>query len=107
MKEGLIGNEVFVELLSAQTLQAQSSGGLLANKPEIDFILRLAGTTQISRAIGDVGAKSGDKFVLVVAGRSTVRRPPGLEGVELPRLKLTDSELERIEKAALLNVERA
>jgi len=107
VKEGLIGNEVFVELLSAQTLQAQSSGGLLANKPEIDFILRLAGTTQISRAIVDAGAKSGDKFVLVVAGRSTVRRPRGLDGVELPRLKLTDSELERVEKAALLNVERA
>ena len=106
-KEELLRNESFVELLAAQTLQAESSGGLLANKPEIDFLLRLAGTTQISRAIRDAGAKSGDQFVLVVAGRSVVRRPSGFGGKELPRLGLTDSELARIEKAALLNAERA
>jgi tRNA threonylcarbamoyladenosine modification (KEOPS) complex Cgi121 subunit len=106
-KGGLVGNEVFIELLAAQTLQAESSGGLLANKPEIDFLLRLAGTTQISRAIRDAGARSGDQFVLVVAGRSTIRRPSGIDGKELPRLELTASELGRIEKAALLNAERA
>jgi len=105
-RRGLLGNEVFVELLAAQTLQAESSGGLLAKKPEIDFLLRLAGTTQISRAIRDAGAKSGEEFVLVVAGRSVVRRPSGIDGKELPRLGLTNSELGRIEKAALLNVER-
>ena len=100
-------NEVFVELLAAQTLQAESSGGLLANKPEMDFLLRLAGTTQISRAIRDAGAKAGGQFVLVVAGRSVVRRPPGIVAKELPRRGLTDSERARIEKAALLNAERA
>ena len=106
-KGGLAGNEVFVELLAAQTLQAESSGGLLANKPEIDFLLRLAGTTQISRAIREAGAKSGDQFILVVAGRSTIRRLSGIDGKELPRLELTASELGRIEKAALLNAARA
>jgi tRNA threonylcarbamoyladenosine modification (KEOPS) complex Cgi121 subunit len=106
-KGGLVRNEAFVELLAAQTLQAETAGGLLANKPEIDFLLRLAGTTQISRAIRDAGTKSGDKFVLVVAGRSTIRRPSGIDGEELPRLGLTASELGRIEKAALLNARRA
>jgi tRNA threonylcarbamoyladenosine modification (KEOPS) complex Cgi121 subunit len=106
-KRGLAGNEVFIELLAAQTLQAESSGGLLANRPEIDFLLRLAGTTQISKAIREAGVKAGDQFVLVVAGRSTIRCPSGFGGTELPRLELTASELERIEKAALLNAERA
>jgi tRNA threonylcarbamoyladenosine modification (KEOPS) complex Cgi121 subunit len=105
-KGGLVENEVFVELLAAQTLQAESSKGLLANKPEMDLLLRLAGTTQISRAIRDAGAKSGDQFVLVVAGKKTIKRPSGIDVIELPRLELTASELGRIEKAALLNAER-
>jgi len=106
-KVGLVGNEAFVELLAAQTLQAESSLGLLANKPEIDFLLRLAGTTQISLAISDAGAKPGDRFVLVVAGRRTIRSPSGIEAKELPRLELSASELGRVEKAALLNAKRA
>ena len=106
-KAGLAGNEVFVELIAAQTLQAESSGGLLAKKPEIDFLLRLAGTTQISRAIREAGAKSGDEFIVVVAGRSALTRPSGIDGKELARLELTSSELAKIEKAALLNAEKA
>jgi len=106
-KGGLVENEAFVELLAAQSLQAETSKGLLANKPEMDLLLRLAGTTQISRAIRDAGAKSGDQFVLVVAGRRTIRRPSGIDGMELPKLELTAAELGRIEKAALLNAERA
>ena len=106
-KGEVAGNEVFVELLAAQTLQAESSGGLLAKRPEIDFLLRLAGTTQISRAIAEAGAKSGDQFLVVVAGRRAVRRPRGFVGKELPRLELTSSELGGIERAALLNARRA
>ena len=100
-------NERFVELLAAQTLEAKSSGGLLANKPEIDFLLRLAGTTQISRAIKSAGAMQGERFILIVAARCAVRRPRGIDGVELQRRELTDSELARIEIAALLNAKRA
>ena len=101
------GNELFLELLAAQTLQAETSGGLLANKPEIDFLLRLAGTTQIARAIKVAGAKPGERYILVVAGRKAVRLPPAIEGAELERRKLTHSELGKIEKAALLNAARA
>jgi tRNA threonylcarbamoyladenosine modification (KEOPS) complex Cgi121 subunit len=106
-KEGLAVNALFIEFIAAQTFQASSSGGLLANKPEIDFLLRLAGTTQISKAIRDAGAKPGDPFVLVVAGRTRLRRPPDLDGTELPRRELTEAELQRVEKAALLNAKRA
>jgi hypothetical protein len=101
------GNELFVELLSAQTLQAESSGGLLAKKPEIDFLLRLAGTTQISRAIKQAGAKPGEGYILVVAGRREICLPSQLCGTELQRRELTDSERRKVERAALLNAQRA
>ena len=104
---GLAANELFVELVAAQTFQAGSSGALLANKPEIDFLLRLAGTTQISKALKDAGAKSGEPFVLVVAGRGALKRPSDLDGVELTRRGLSDEELGKIERAALLNARRA
>ena len=103
----IAGNELFVEFIAAQTLRAESSGCLLAKRKEIDFLLRLAGTSQISRAIRDAGAKPGEKFLLVVAARAPVARPPSLVGTGLPRHELTDSELGRIERAALLNAKRA
>jgi tRNA threonylcarbamoyladenosine modification (KEOPS) complex Cgi121 subunit len=106
-KRDLAKNALFVELLAAQTLSAEASGCLLANKPEIDFLLMLAGTTQISKAIREAGARPGDPFVLVVAGRRRVRQPPGLRCTELPKRQLGGSELGRIERAALLNAKRA
>ena len=104
---GTSGNELFLELLAAQTLQAQHSGGLLANKPEIDFLLRLAATTQIAKAIKEAGARPGEPYVMVVAGRKPVRLPSGLGGAELKRRVLTTSELGKVERAALLNAQRA
>jgi len=99
-------NEFFLEMLAAQTLQAESSGSLLANKPEIDFLLRLAGTTQISVAIKEAGAKEGEPFVAVVAGRSEVNVEAQTRGRELPWRKLSRAELDRVERAALLNAHR-
>jgi tRNA threonylcarbamoyladenosine modification (KEOPS) complex Cgi121 subunit len=105
--QGAAQNERFVEMLAAQTLQAGSSGRLLAEKPEIDFLLRLAGTTQISKAIEDQGAKSGAPFILVVAGRTVVRGTSSLDRLELPRHELSADELARVERGALLNARRA
>ena len=99
-------NELYFEMLAAQTLRADSLGCLLARKPEIDFLLRLAGTTQISEAIKKKGARPGEIFVLTVAGRSEPKRPPGVPARRLPRRELSKVELERIERAALLNAER-
>ncbi len=103
-------NAFFLEMIAAQTLRAGATGILLAKKPEIDFLLRLAGTTQISKAIVDVGARKGRPFLLIVAG-------PGhglgsldgsaFEGRELPKRKLSRKELSMVERAALLNVLKA
>jgi tRNA threonylcarbamoyladenosine modification (KEOPS) complex Cgi121 subunit len=103
-------NGFFIEMIAAQTLQANGTPSLLAKKPEVDLLLRLAGTTQISRAIEQVGARKGEPFIVVIAGPG--RRPGSLEasqlgGKELEKRELTLHELDRIERAALLNVLRA
>jgi tRNA threonylcarbamoyladenosine modification (KEOPS) complex Cgi121 subunit len=106
-KAGDIDNESFLEMLAAQTLRAQSSGALLAKKPEVDLLLRIAGTAQISKAISRNGSREGNPFLAIVAGRKKVRAPPGFASYELGRRKLSEKELDRIERAALLDAERA
>jgi tRNA threonylcarbamoyladenosine modification (KEOPS) complex Cgi121 subunit len=102
-------NGFFIEMIAAQTLQANGTPCLLAKKPEVDLLLRLAGTTQISGAIEQVGARKEEPFLVVIAGS---RRRPGkfevsrLGGKELEKRELTTDELDRIERAALLNVRR-
>jgi tRNA threonylcarbamoyladenosine modification (KEOPS) complex Cgi121 subunit len=103
---GVATNELFVEMLAAQTLRAESSGTLLAKRPEIDLLLRLAGTDQISTAIREKGARAGEPFLVFSAGRSPQKRVKVLSGRELPRRKLSVAELQMVEKAALLEVRR-
>jgi tRNA threonylcarbamoyladenosine modification (KEOPS) complex Cgi121 subunit len=101
-------NAGHLEMIAAQTVEASGTGNLIAKKPEIDFLLRVAGTTQISRAIQKVGSKKGRPFLLVVAGR---RRIPAVFGSdrwrELKRRELSGREMEKVEVAALLNAIRA
>lgn len=103
-------NGFFIEMIAAQTLHAKATGNLLAKKPEIDFLLRLAGTTQIKEAIESVGVQDGRPFLLVVAGAGPkfghLRGKPG-RWKELAKRALTEGELDRIEHAALLNALRA
>jgi tRNA threonylcarbamoyladenosine modification (KEOPS) complex Cgi121 subunit len=98
-------NESFVEMIAAQTLYASATANLLAKKPEIDFLLRIAGTTQITTAISKMGAKKGEPFLLAVAGegRSVAELKAPSEWSRLPRTDLSERESARIEKAALLN----
>ena len=100
-------NEAFFGMLAAQTLHAESSGTLLARKPEIDLLLRLAGTTQISAAIKGRGARGGEPFVLLVAGTSEPKGAKALGGKRLGRGKLTNVELGQVERAALLSARRS
>ena len=100
-------NEFYLELLAAQTLQAESSGCLLAKRPEIDFLLRLARTTQISVAIKKEGVRDGEGFVAVAAGLKEVRTPKSLSGLGLSRRGLSKEDARRVEQAALLNARRA
>ncbi|MDA4120690.1 MAG: KEOPS complex subunit Cgi121 [Thaumarchaeota archaeon] len=99
-------NEFFVEMLAAQTLRAGSVGSLLARKPEMDFLLRLAGTTQISKAIKLCGSTKGEPFLIVVAGPREIKSSKSVKATELPRRKLSKKELDRIEGAALLSALR-
>jgi tRNA threonylcarbamoyladenosine modification (KEOPS) complex Cgi121 subunit len=110
VKAGAISNESVVEMIVAQTLRASSSGNLLAKKPEIDLLLRLAGTTQIAEAIRTTGTGTGRSYVLVAAGdREELLAAEGavLPSAErLPRKPLSKREMLRVEKAALLNAQR-
>ncbi len=105
-RAGTAGSEVLVEMLAAQTFSAEASGRLLANKAEIDLLLRLAGTTQISKAIEGYGATPGEGFLAINASRTRLRVPSGFGEVELPRRALTEVDLSRIERAALLNLQK-
>jgi len=103
-------NGFFVEMIAAQTLRASETPSLLAKKPEVDLLLRLAGTTQISRAIEHLGAKKGKPFLLVIAGPDrglASLRVKELGGSELQKRELSSDELDRIEQAALLSAVKA
>ena len=101
-------NGYLVEMIAAQTLRAKSTGNLLAKKPEIDLLLRLAHTTQISKAIREIGSARGDRFLLVVASQARLKREPGvLGGKLLPKGPLSEKDFDRVEESALLNAVRA
>jgi hypothetical protein len=57
-----------VVMICEQTFRAAKTGALLAEKPEVDLLLRLAGTNQISVAIQRAGYRSGGTMILVAAG---------------------------------------
>lgn len=99
-------NPTLFGMLAAQTLLADSSGSKLARKTEIDFLLRVAGTTQIAEAIKKSGTREGDAFVVVVAGAKEPTVPHGFPGEELPERRLSRAELQKVERAALLSVEK-
>ena len=103
-------NGFFVEMIAAQTLCARGTQNLLAKKPEVDLLLRLAGTTQISRAIEQMGAKKGKPFLLVIAGPDAGLVNLSVEefgGSALDKRELSSYELDKIEQAALLNALKA
>jgi tRNA threonylcarbamoyladenosine modification (KEOPS) complex Cgi121 subunit len=63
----LPGNRT-VAMIGQQTLRAAKTGALLAAKPEVDLLLRLAGTTQITVAIREAGYGARGEKLLVAAG---------------------------------------
>ncbi|MDG6985210.1 MAG: hypothetical protein JRM73_00495 [Nitrososphaerota archaeon] len=107
MRAGPAVNAALVEMLAAQTFRAESSGAMLAKKPEIDFLLRFAGTSQIAKAIREQGAVPGKPFFAVTAGRKEIVTPAEYRSAELPRKKLSRSDLTRVERAALLDAQKS
>lgn len=108
--EGAVPSERLVQMIGEQTLEAERVGAPLAKKPEVDLLLRLGGTTQISRAIQEVGVRPGGGFVLIVIGdRANLLELEAGEGRGWKRLskkRLGRNDLQRIERAALLAAER-
>ncbi|MBI3841083.1 MAG: hypothetical protein HY297_03895 [Thaumarchaeota archaeon] len=102
-------SSTLVEMLTAQTILASSTGNLLAQKREMDLLLRFAGTTQINKAIELAGASKGEPFVLVVAGpiAPSLAKKLSAESSPLPPGDLSEKELLKVERAALLNALRA
>ena len=65
--ERVPGNRA-IAMIGQQTLRAAKTGAMLAAKPEVDLLLRLAGTAQIVRAIENAGYGARGTKLLVAAG---------------------------------------
>jgi tRNA threonylcarbamoyladenosine modification (KEOPS) complex Cgi121 subunit len=105
-------NAAAVEMIAAQTLSASKSGSTLAERPELDLLLRLAGTRQIGEAFRRAGYKSNAKRLFVVAasdgnasrlGKLGRRLSKDRRFAEVAKNKLGKIDLEAIERAALLS----
>jgi tRNA threonylcarbamoyladenosine modification (KEOPS) complex Cgi121 subunit len=94
-----------IAMIGQQTLRAAETGALLAAKPEVDLLLRLAGTTQIAVAIEESGYRAKGEMLLVAAGPA--RRLSGLrkELVGDPSYQVLEGET--VSPAGLAVVERA
>lgn len=105
-------NARMLEMVAAQTLMGVRLGASLAEKPELDLLLRLAGTRQIGEAFKKIGYKGkGRKLFLVAASEledGTSRLRAELEKdsrfTAVKRKELGPGDLEKVEKAALLAV---
>jgi tRNA threonylcarbamoyladenosine modification (KEOPS) complex Cgi121 subunit len=104
-------NPAALKMVAAQTLAAASSGATLAKKPELDLLLRLAGTRQIGEAIERCGYKSGKGRLFLVAASddgAAISRVNALDPTKFVRVDdraLSKSDLEFVERAALLSAE--
>lgn len=63
----ILGKSHFSKIILV-SLTAQKNQTLLSEKLETDILLRFAGTTQISKAINDLGIKKGSDFFLICLG---------------------------------------
>jgi tRNA threonylcarbamoyladenosine modification (KEOPS) complex Cgi121 subunit len=97
-----------VLMIAAQTLRAKETGSLLAAKPEVDLLLRLAGTSQITEALQKHGYSAQGAKMLVAAGpnKDVERLRRELSSSTpyrvLERERVDDEDLDMVEVAALL-----
>ena len=63
-----VGGKTHLLLTLKQTEELKGSSQLLADKAEVDFLLRVAGTKQISEAVRAAGSRIGADSLLVVFG---------------------------------------
>jgi tRNA threonylcarbamoyladenosine modification (KEOPS) complex Cgi121 subunit len=67
--EAIFGSQHLVEVLKI-TLEALKRGITVANRPELDLLLRISCTTQISKAISYAGIKSGKCACFVIFSKN-------------------------------------
>lgn len=97
-----------VRMIAAQTARAMGTGALLASKPEVDLLLRLAGTGQIAVAMKTCGYDAPGRKMLVALGpdgpleslRETVAKQGAFK--ELKGDEIDEKGLRMVETAALL-----
>ncbi|MGA1975185.1 MAG: KEOPS complex subunit Cgi121 [Conexivisphaerales archaeon] len=70
-----------------QSVELKGSSQLLADRVEVDFLLRVAGTRQISKAVRVAGSQPGNKSILVVWGSAEDARSGLAEIRRLVELK--------------------
>ncbi len=70
-----VGGRMHILLALKQTDELKGSGQLLADKAEVDLLLRVAGTRQISLAVRAAGSRPGaDSLLVVFGGEEEVRK---------------------------------
>lgn len=106
-------NARVMELIASQTVEALESKSLLATKPEVDLVLRLAGTSQIVTALKRVGYGSrGSKILVAIGNRRSASRFQKYAKSQsrklrpLKKSRLDNEDLERVELAALLGAQK-
>jgi hypothetical protein len=103
-------NPSAIEMVAAQTLTAARSGSMVADRPELDLLLRLAGTRQIGKAFRLMGYKSAQRKLFIVAasegngemGRLLDELSLDRRFVKMEKKPLTKDDLDLVERAALL-----
>lgn len=112
MGDSVTPNPAAIEMIAAQTLAAARSGSTLAERPELDLLLRLAGTKQIGQALKRSGyASAGTRLFMVAAsdgggadiGRLTKRLAKDARFSRLSKRELAAEDFARVEVAALLS----
>ncbi len=110
---GTVPNGRMLELIGNQTITALAQESLIASKPEVDLLLRVAGTSQIEAALRTIGyGRKGKKVLLAIGdGRALaqLRRHCNLHApgaTPLGKSPLSRRDLEKVEEAALLGARR-
>jgi tRNA threonylcarbamoyladenosine modification (KEOPS) complex Cgi121 subunit len=81
-----------VKMIAAQTTRASRTSCMLADKPEVDLLLRLSGTGQITEAIRKIGYRANGKKMLVATGAAKELKRLELELRKSPSYHLRSSD---------------
>ena len=96
-----------LRMMAAQTLRARKTNSLLAAKPEVDLLLRVAGTSQISEAMEKSGYKARGRRLLIATGREEDLKALMRDLSKMPSYSVREDRRERPDQYDMHLVERA